>query len=290
MSEVLTKIQGLQTHLNEQKAEIGKLARFLQDVSGVEGPSEYQEAGESNSDYFYSACARYRISVEKAVLLIQGECSWVSSTFERMQGERNFGVFSTVIEDAALLYVNGVAGFDSIVATRSEMNKPEDVFPPVLPQDLAELTPPMFDKIVDQHKERLKLLKNTLEMELKDEFRNLSRDSKHSEPQQVNGKDIVVQDLLKQRKGIQCSFERGWKIFKDVYPLLCIFAGGLVSVFPGTSTVESDFSVIGFQKDDYKAALTDFSLESCLQSKQIKDLEQLSNNLKQKMNGYFESF
>jgi hypothetical protein len=37
-----------------------------------------------------------------------------------------------------------------------------------------------------------------------------------------------------------------------------MFAGGLASIFPGRSTVESDFSVISCEKDKYRTSLTNF--------------------------------
>ena len=42
------------------------------------------------------------------------------------------------------------------------------------------------------------------------------------------------------------SVADGWKMLVERFPLLCQFMGGLASVFPGTSTVEADFSVIGW--------------------------------------------
>lgn len=61
------------------------------------------------------------------------------------------------------------------------------------------------------------------------------------------------------------------------------FLGGLASVFPGTSTVESDFSVIGNEKNEYRTSLTDFSLEGILQCKQFKKLSHLKYQLEKKM-------
>jgi hypothetical protein len=63
------------------------------------------------------------------------------------------------------------------------------------------------------------------------------------------------------------------------FPLLSKFVGGLVSVFPGTSTVEADFSVIGWEKDDYRTSLTNFSLEGILHCKQYEYLKDLSQSL-----------
>ena len=51
--------------------------------------------------------------------------------------------------------------------------------------------------------------------------------------------------------------------------------GGNKAVFPGTSTVESDFSVIGWEKDEYRFSLTDISLEGILHAKQGKVLSQI---------------
>lgn len=62
----------------------------------------------------------------------------------------------------------------------------------------------------------------------------------------------------------------------DKFPLLCLFVGALASVFPGTSTVESDFSMIGLEKDCYRSNLTDFSLEGILQSKQYSEIKQIA--------------
>ncbi|OWZ18660.1 hypothetical protein PHMEG_0007211 [Phytophthora megakarya] len=37
------------------------------------------------------------------------------------------------------------------------------------------------------------------------------------------------------------------------------FCAGITSAFPNTATVESDFSLIGVEKSEYRTALTDFS-------------------------------
>ena len=50
---------------------------------------------------------------------------------------------------------------------------------------------------------------------------------------------------------------------------LKLFCGGLATAFPGTSTVESDFSVVKWEKDDCRIALRDFSLEGILHAKQF---------------------
>lgn len=56
------------------------------------------------------------------------------------------------------------------------------------------------------------------------------------------------------------------------------FCGGLAAVFPGTSTVESDFSVINWEYDEFWGLLTEFSLEGILQCKQFKRLQDIKHS------------
>ena len=53
-----------------------------------------------------------------------------------------------------------------------------------------------------------------------------------------------------------CSFIDGWKcIGSGRFGNLKEFCGGLATVFPGTATVESDFSIVNYERNDYKTNL-----------------------------------
>jgi hypothetical protein len=56
------------------------------------------------------------------------------------------------------------------------------------------------------------------------------------------------------------------------FSLLRQFCGGLASVFPGTATVESDFTCTDNER---RSSLTDFSIEGSMQCKQFKKLSLL---------------
>ena len=75
------------------------------------------------------------------------------------------------------------------------------------------------------------------------------------------------------------SFEGGLGILGTQFQKLKRLCGGFASVFPRTSTVESDFSVIGWEKNEYRTALTDFSLEGILQCKQYEVLTKILNKI-----------
>ena len=71
------------------------------------------------------------------------------------------------------------------------------------------------------------------------------------------------------------NFEQCWAPLGNDYEDLQQFCGGIASVMPGTSSVESDFSLINWTKDPSSQSLTDFSLESILHCKQYRYLSKL---------------
>ena len=54
---------------------------------------------------------------------------------------------------------------------------------------------------------------------------------------------------------------------KGHFESLKIFFVGIASVFPGTAQVESDFSIVNTEKDNFRNSFTDLSLEGILYSK-----------------------
>jgi hypothetical protein len=60
------------------------------------------------------------------------------------------------------------------------------------------------------------------------------------------------------------------------FPKLCEFSSGLATIYPGTTRLESDFSILGWERDDYRSALMDFSLEGIMHAKQFKALQSIA--------------
>lgn len=85
----------------------------------------------------------------------------------------------------------------------------------------------------------------------------------------------VFKKNIEECKLDRTSFSKGWAPANGRFHALRDFCGGLASVFPNTATVESDFSVIGWEKNVYRKALTDFSLEGIIQAKQFRRLQEL---------------
>jgi hypothetical protein len=81
-----------------------------------------------------------------------------------------------------------------------------------------------------------------------------------------NHNDEVLKHLIENTSDCE-TFAVAWSWLYKEYPLLVRFAEGLATTFPGTSTVESDFLILGWEKEEYRTMLSDLSLECILQAK-----------------------
>ena len=81
------------------------------------------------------------------------------------------------------------------------------------------------------------------------------------------------------------TFSEAWEKLQPRFPALCELCGGLATVFPNTATVESDFSILKWEKDDHRKSLTNLSLEGILQAKQWETIQKLHSELKNGIGG-----
>ena len=80
--------------------------------------------------------------------------------------------------------------------------------------------------------------------------------------------------------GCECcisSFSEAWHVVgRGSFQNLAEFCGVIATLFPGTLTVESDFSMLRrWEKDGFHKSLSDFGLEAVLQAKQHLMLQQI---------------
>jgi hypothetical protein len=55
------------------------------------------------------------------------------------------------------------------------------------------------------------------------------------------------------------------------------YCGVVATLFPGTSSVESDFSILRWEKDLFPKRLSNFGLEGVMQAKQFLFIEQFQH-------------
>jgi hypothetical protein len=73
------------------------------------------------------------------------------------------------------------------------------------------------------------------------------------------------------------GFCEGWVPIRNRFDKLCTFAGGIAFVYPDSTRVESDFSVIRWDKDECRTSLADLSLEGIMRTKQLKYIQTLND-------------
>jgi hypothetical protein len=160
----------------------------------------------------------------------------------------------------------------AIVAERDVRNREKtDAAPPVLPLEIAGLSTIEFTELLFEHEERLRhsfpgtIVEEVISKEFEQLVRLISRDSNLKAALTKGSKDS--------------DFGKAWRPLGNRFPYMLRFAAGLASVMPGTATVEADFSTINYEKDDHRCALTSFSLEGILHSRQLEKLRQTFNEM-----------
>ncbi|GMH34121.1 hypothetical protein BSKO_01955 [Bryopsis sp. KO-2023] len=170
-----------------------------------------------------------------------------------------------IYRDYAWVHSSLVGGIAAIVAERDSDNRPDhSELPPVLPHQLVVLRGRDISAIVSGQRERL-LTSWTLE-----DIDYIEQD--HSDLLEEYKNDTVFKSAIE-----RTSFKTAWScVPSGKFTNLRRFVGGLATVFPTTSSVESDFSIVKWEKNVTRQSLTDFSLEGVLQSKQYARLEEMN--------------
>ena len=170
------------------------------------------------------------------------------------------------IGELALRIVDGVV---NIQAERNQQNHADSDLPHVLPHELIKISTREFGKTtVDVH---LCQLRNSWSeatiAEIENEHRQLII-AYRNEPALRAAIDAYTHVEIK-------SFEMAWEVLKGRFGILRDFCGGIATVFANTASVESDFSVLGWERDKFRLSMTDLSLEGVLHCKQYDSLMKL---------------
>ncbi|KAI0561426.1 hypothetical protein FGB62_82g067 [Gracilaria domingensis] len=232
--------------LAEQNSKLNELATTVRDVAGIVGPVSGMELLSVVSDPGYTPyCDNYAVRTQTLVQFLEDLGSETYEDFESLTLPERNSVFRLL----GVLFTNAYIQISELRAQRDERNASSSaLIPPVLPSQLhnlkTKLRPKEFNKLVKEQRGRLANCYGAEHaFELEREFSNYCWRDRSS------------------------KFSTAWLPFKTHFPILHSFVGGLASVFHGTSSVESDFSVMNWEKDEYRQSLTDISLEGILQAK-----------------------
>jgi hypothetical protein len=194
--------------------------------------------------------------------------------FVRNQGSRAEGHFDAlddfaqrdVLTSIGMFAMSIVQGIINIQAERNSCNEPADKEASlVMPSDLVRVQPVMFFRDVLQPR-KVHLIKANWDedaiYEIEQQHRDLVKAYKYEPP---------VKTILDQHDH-KTKFNDAWEALGIRFTTLRTFCGGLATLFPNSTSVESDFSVLKWEKDLYRNNLLDLSLEGVFQSKQFEAL------------------
>jgi hypothetical protein len=259
---VVVKLQGKDLLLSQQTTELEQLAALILVQIEIDGPLSQDEIAiiDKTTHFTFS---RWSVSYEKIILFLYDQGLFIQQIYEQLSPESQIEVIRMIA--TFILYL--VDGILNIQAERDSANKPADNLPPVLPHQLVKIRGRDFTNIVSDH---LNHLKQFWDEELID---RLERQYRQLRVEYQN--DVKLKSALDNCDG-NTSFETGWSIIKGRdFDVLRDFCGGIATLFANTASVESDFSILGWEKDEYRKSLTDLSLEGIMQCKQFELLSSL---------------
>jgi hypothetical protein len=70
-------------------------------------------------------------------------------------------------------------------------------------------------------------------------------------------------------------FNKAWDCLKGRFMQLCQLCGGLATMFPNTTSVESDFSIVKWEKNNSRSNLTNLSLVGIMHAKQFEQIKMI---------------
>lgn len=133
------------------------------------------------------------------------------------------------------------------------MNNEGEELPAVLPHHLVSVDMRTLVRQLHVHSPRLKrCFSNEKILMIDEDFAKFPR-AVRMEPE--------LKAALNARTDTKTFFEDAWSVVGSQFRILKEFCRGLTTVFPNTATVESDFSLLGLEKNEYRKSVTDFRPE-----------------------------
>ncbi|KAI2506193.1 hypothetical protein MHU86_8228 [Fragilaria crotonensis] len=256
-------IQGLTTLAEQQQAALnGLINNFIVDI-GVTGPlTDESIAALDPSTHVVSGC--YAVALSNVHEFLCGLATWVDT----LMNESSENEQKDLQRDIALVYVTACNRIDEITVYRDHNNNPcadPNSLPPVLPHELVKLSAANFIRKIRQHAFRLEHRNTAAQIDIIADEHKILLYAYQSESVLKEGIDSLSS---------RSCFKDGWSLLGCRLPNLMEYCGVVATLFPGTSTVESDFSILRWEKDCFRKGLSDFGLEGVLQAKQFLFIEQ----------------
>ena len=228
---------------------------------GCIGPLRDHYHDAISNDMHVKSCL-FSVSVSSISEFLMGVAYWVEDIVTDLK--ENF--CQLLFRDLMVVYVTMCDKLKVIFVHWDSYNEAmQTELPPVLTHGLVKLCPSEFlRKVRDQrnHLDHLFLLPAHINV-LGDEHKELLTEY-HIES--TTWKFIEPCDWTN-------SFSKTWRLIERHFPYLVKYIGGVVTILPGTSTAESDFSILRWEKNQFCKCLSDFALGKFMQANKYDHIE-----------------
>ena len=259
---VVKRMQGRVLLVSQQRDEIQQLVIVLKELMNVRGPMSDDEKTVAEADPNTCVMNRWALRSDDVLDFLKDAGTFVTDLFDTLQVSGKMLVIRSVAECILTM----VQGINNVVAERDANNNIADELPPVMPHELVKLRGRDMAAIIVVQRERLQETFTAQRIDTIETDHQMLREAYNSDDNLRSAIDAC---------DATTSFSDGWAIVGPRFPMLREFSGGLATVFPNTASVESDFSLLKWEKDEYRQSLTDLSLEGILHSKQWALIEGL---------------
>ena len=265
INPVFVKLQAQNLLISTQSALLETLSSDICNMVGIKGPISEDElvrlTGEFNVVY-----GRWLVNYAQIVMFLEGLGMHSRRTLQALDDE----LHRKVLHSIGHLSTSIMEGIVNIQAERNERNNADDDLPPVLPHELVKISTSDFgNTIVDMH---LPQLQHSWNEETIAEI-----ETQHRQLHIAYCEELALKSALDKYEEVSIkSFDTAWAIVDGRFEILRDFCGGIATVFPNTASVESDFSILGWEKDKFRLSITDLSLEGVMHCKQYEILSNLA--------------
>lgn len=261
-----TAIQGKDTLISEQNVCFAKLVEDIKSVFNLQSTS----ASTGGVDVLSAAALGSLFHCDRGIFATQsglqeffeGCSSYVRNCLSAIPTNE----LSTLYNLCGRVVVEFVANLEALRVERSCDNAPVDRLPPpALPSELKDTTMSVFLAILDSQRDRLTASWSDQDVDnIEEDFRLFQR--------AVRLGAIPLECLTcKTGPGL---LQKAWSRIASRYKYLSRFCMGLGTVFPGTATVEADFSTIN-QEATAERALSHLSLQGLMFARGWKEFRLL---------------
>jgi len=166
-----------------------------------------------------------------------------------------------ILKEIAHFKLKLVQGISAIQSKRNSNNEVVfDFTPRVMPFQLVEMAPCNFiDLVFDPYRSQLAKF-------WPDEKINLVEQHQH-ELFNVYKKEPSSKFFI-DKQNHTTFLNMGWDDIKGHFEHLQMFCDGLTNAFANTISIESDFSILKWEKDDFRQSMMNLTLEGIFQAKQ----------------------